>query len=685
MGGEPTFVSIDDMTSPQWTVAADGPEKRELANRAGRPRWPTAFAPGGLVQHSQGKWYPGRAAAALADRPALAGRRRAAVERPGAARRPVRRGGRGRRRAGPRRGPGPGDHRRLRAAGRASCGRASRTRWPRWPPRSPSRTGRGRARPAIADPDLVAELDRAEPARSPGRCRWCRPGAATAGPARAGGPAAAGSCCVPGDSAGRAAAAAGLAVLDGPRLRRRGRATTGPATDAGRRGTAPQRGRGRPGRDRRPGRRWWSRRGTASCTSSCRRWRAGEVRRADRAARPGRRATPAPPVVLEGYGPPPDPRLTDADGHPGPRRDRGQPAPDRELGRAGRAHRRRCTRLARELGLGTETFATRRPAQRHRRRQPHHPRRRRAGQSPLLRRPDLLVSLLTYWQHHPSLSYLFSGRFVGPTSQAPRVDEGRPETLYELEIAFAEIDRLADRTDDDRSTGPGWSTGRCGTCSPTSPATPTAPSSASTSSTAPTRSRGRLGLLELRGFEMPPHPDMALVQALLVRALVARFAEEPYSAPLVRWGTALHERFLLPHFAMADLAEVVADLRAHDLDFDLAWLDPYLEFRFPRIGGRPTVGRRRAGAAVGDRAVARARARRPPPAAPPATSTPRPSGCRCASRGFDRRPARCSPATASPVPLTADRHAGAATSPASATGPGSRGRRCTRRWRSTPR
>jgi uncharacterized protein (DUF2126 family) len=199
--------------------------------------------------------------------------------------------------------------------------------------------------------------------------------------------------------------------------------------------------------------------------------------------------------------------------------------------------------------------------------------------SPFLRRPDLLVSMITFWQHHPGLSYLFSGRFVGPTSQAPRVDEGRPETLYELEISFAEIDEL---TDNEHRP---WEVDR-------------ALRSLLTDITGnahraefcidklynPNSTRGRLGLLELRGFEMPPHPHLALVQALLVRALVARFAEERYSAPLVRWGTALQERFLLPHFALADMTEVVTDLRAHGIEFELSWLLPFVEFRFPRIG-----------------------------------------------------------------------------------------------------
>jgi uncharacterized protein (DUF2126 family) len=207
------------------------------------------------------------------------------------------------------------------------------------------------------------------------------------------------------------------------------------------------------------------------------------------------------------------------------------------------------------------------------------------AESPLLRRPDLLRSMITYWQHHPSLSYLFSGQFIGPTSQAPRVDEGRADTLYELEIAFDELQRQIDGASSALQGAPSWivdrllrhllvdltgNTHRAEFCID--------------KLFSPDSERGRLGILELRAFEMPPHGQMALVQALLVRSLVARFWEAPYAGPLVRWGSDLYDRFLLPWFVRADVHDVVADLRRHDIDFDLAWLEPFLEFRFPLIG-----------------------------------------------------------------------------------------------------
>ena len=160
--------------------------------------------------------------------------------------------------------------------------------------------------------------------------------------------------------------------------------------------------------------------------------------------------------------------------------------------------------------------------------------------SPLLRRPDLLVSLLTYWQRHPALSYLFAGRFVGTTSQAPRVDEGRSEALYELEIAFAEIARLVVRVTPEAPQPSPWVTDRALRHLLTDITGNTHRAEFCIDKLySPDSPRGRLGILELRGFEMPPHFQMAMVQSLLVRSLVAlvlgraaaRAADPPRTQP----------------------------------------------------------------------------------------------------------------------------------------------------------
>jgi uncharacterized protein (DUF2126 family) len=204
--------------------------------------------------------------------------------------------------------------------------------------------------------------------------------------------------------------------------------------------------------------------------------------------------------------------------------------------------------------------------------------------NPFLLKPHLLPSFLRFIQRHPSLSYLFSGRFVGPSSQAPRADESFFEIPRELGIALTAMESME------------------------APASPiiidailrnllldyngnTHKAEVSVDKFFnPFMPNGRLGLVEFRSIEMSPDIEQFLAIHALWRSLAASFVVKPYTEPLIDWKGKLHDDFLLPFFLEEDLDKVLAYLNDSGFNFKREWFQPHLRFRFPILAEDTIAG-----------------------------------------------------------------------------------------------
>jgi uncharacterized protein (DUF2126 family) len=205
-------------------------------------------------------------------------------------------------------------------------------------------------------------------------------------------------------------------------------------------------------------------------------------------------------------------------------------------------------------------------------------------ENPFLLQPARIVSMLRYWQHHPALSYLFTGQYVGPGSQAPRVDEGPMHSLYELEVACEGVQGLAEAPEGELldqfyrnlltdSSGNTHRTEICFDkfCNPSAP-------------------NGKWGIIELRSFETFPEIETMSWIGLFVRCIIARLFKDPFTEALKRFGPELHDRYFLPAFLWEDVQVICEDLAAHGFPFQAEWLEPVLAFRCPSVGQLEVAG-----------------------------------------------------------------------------------------------